>query len=87
MSELEVTDIDQVREAAEGAKHLVQHPVFNQAFRMLNEDLINNILRTPPEAQEERERLYAMYQGGQKFVQQFATLINNLELRTQSEGD
>ena len=39
------------------------------------------------EAPEERERLYAMFKAGQMFVQQFATLINNLELRNQQDGE
>tara|TARA_R100001443_G_scaffold108702_4_gene119528 strand:+ start:1613 stop:1747 length:135 start_codon:yes stop_codon:yes gene_type:complete len=44
-------------------------------------------LQTPAEAEQERERLYLMYKSGQMFVQQFAQLINNLELRKQQDGE
>jgi len=41
---------------------------------------MDQILASPPEASEERERLYAMYKAGQVFVQQFAGLINKYEI-------
>jgi hypothetical protein len=53
----------------------------------MNQGIVDQILQTPPEAKEERERLYMMFKSGQMFVQQFATLINNLELRKQQEGE
>jgi hypothetical protein len=47
--------------------------------------LIQQIVATPPEANEERERLYMMFKAGQMFVQQLAGLINNYELANQQE--
>ena len=46
----------------------------------MNQQIIDGILATPQESVEERERLYALYKGGQMFVQQFAAMINRLEL-------
>lgn len=49
--------------------------------------IVDQILQTPAEAEKERERLYSMFKAGQMFVQQFAQLINNLELRKQQDGE
>lgn len=71
---------------AEAAKELLQNPVFNRAFENMNEQIMGQILATPVEAIEERERLYTMYKAGQLFVQQFAGIINNYELKIQPEA-
>jgi hypothetical protein len=71
---------------AEAAKELLQNPVFNRAFENMNEQIMGQILATPVEASEERERLYTMYKAGQLFVQQFAGIINNYELKIQPEA-
>jgi len=72
---------------AEASKQLMGSDVFNKAYQMMNNNIVEQILQTPPESDKERERLYAMFKAGQMFVQQFATLINNLELRNQQEGE
>ena len=72
---------------ADAASAMLNSEVFNQAFSSMNQGIVDQILQTPPEANEERERLYMMFKSGQMFVQQFATLINNLELRKQQEGE
>ena len=87
MSELESMEMHEVQQDATAAQAMLSNEVFNKAFQSMNQGIVDEILRTPPEAQEERERLYAKFQAGQLFVQQFATLINNLELRQQQEGD
>jgi len=50
---------------------------------MMNANIMDQILASPPEDNAERERLYSMFKAGQMFVQQFAGLINNYELKTQ----
>jgi len=72
---------------AEASKQLMGSDVFNKAYQMMNNNIVEQILQTPSESDKERERLYAMFKAGQMFVQQFATLINNLELRNQQEGE
>jgi len=78
-------DIGQMASDADAAKNMLNSDIFNKAFMHMNNQLIEQILATPPEAAEERERLYAMYKAGQVFVQQFAGLINNFELQKQQE--
>ena len=78
-------DIGQMASEADAAKNMLESEVFNKAFTQMNSQLIDQILASPPEASEERERLYAMYKAGQVFVQQFAGLINNFELQKQQE--
>jgi adenylylsulfate kinase-like enzyme len=78
-------DIGDITAQAEAAKALLQNPVFNAAFENMNEQIMGQILATPVEASEERERLYTMYKAGQLFVQQFAGIINNYELAKQPE--
>jgi len=87
MSDIEQEDINEIGTKAAAAKHALSSPVFNEAFSMMNQGIVEQIIQTPPEATEERERLYSMYKAGQLFVQQFATLINNLELRQQQNGE
>ena len=78
-------DLGQMASDADAAKNMLESPVFNKAFMHMNSQLMDQILATPPEAAEERERLYSMYKAGQMFVQQFAGLINNYELALQQE--
>ena len=87
MSDLETMELNEVQGKADQAQAMLNSQVFNEAFQMMNQGIVDQILATPPEANEERERLYAMFKSGQMFVQQFAQLINNLELRKQQDGE
>lgn len=87
MSEVETMEMHELQGKADAASAMLNSKVFNEAFQMMNQGIVDQILQTPAEAPEERERLYAMFKAGQMFVQQFATLINNLELRKQQEAD
>lgn len=87
MSDIEQEDINEIATKAHAAQAAISSPVFNEAFQMMNTGIVEQIIQTPPEAGVERERLYLMYKSGQLFVQQFATLINNLELRKQPDGE
>jgi|TARA_R110000744_G_scaffold36268_4_gene83867 hypothetical protein len=70
---------------ASSAQQMLDNNSFNKAFDALNSSLVQQIVATPPEASEERERLYMMFKAGQMFVQQLAGLINNYELANQQE--
>ena len=87
MSDLETMELHELQGKADAASAMLNSAVFNEAFQMMNQGVVDQILATPPEAPEERERLYAMFKAGQMFVQQFATFINNLELRKQQDGE
>jgi hypothetical protein len=87
MSDLETMELNEIQAKADQAQNLMNSQVFNEAFQMMNQGIVDQILQTPSEAQEERERLYSMFKSGQMFVQQFAQLINNLELRKQQDGE
>jgi len=87
MSEVETMEMHELQAKADAASAMMNSQVFNEAFQMLNQGIVDQMLQTPAEAPAERERLYAMFKAGQMFVQQFATLINNLELRKQQEAD
>lgn len=78
-------DIGDVAAEADAAKELLKNAVFNAAFENMNQQIMGQILATPAEATEERERLYTMYKAGQLFVQQFVGIINNYELAKQPE--
>ena len=82
---LDARDLGEVQREAEAAAAMLNSEVFNIAFQNMNRQIIDQILTSPPEASEERERLYCMFKAGQVFVQQFATMINNLELRKQQQ--
>lgn len=87
MSDIETMELNEVQAKADQAQALLNSQVFNEAFQMMNQGITDQILQTPAEANEERERLYSMFKAGQMFVQQFAQLINNLELRKQQEDE
>jgi hypothetical protein len=87
MSEVETMEMHELQSKADAASAMMNSQVFNEAFQMMNQGIVDQMLQTPAEAPAERERLYAMFKAGQLFVQQFATLINNLELRKQQEAD
>jgi hypothetical protein len=86
MSDIETMELYDLQLKADSASAMLNSQVFNEAFEMMNKSIVDQILQTPPEAEKERERLYMMFKAGQMFVQQFAALINNLELRKQQEG-
>jgi len=87
MSEVETMEMHELQAKADAASAMMNSEVFNEAFQIMNQGIVDQLLQTPAEAPAERERLYAMFKAGQMFVQQFATLINNLELRKQQEAD
>ncbi len=87
MSEVETMEMHELQSKADAASAMMNSEVFNEAFQRMNQGIVDQLLQTPAEAPAERERLYAMFKAGQMFVQQFATLINNLELRKQQEAD
>jgi len=87
MSEVETMEMHELQAKADAASAMMNSEVFNEAFQRMNQGIVDQLLQTPAEAPAERERLYAMFKAGQMFVQQFATLINNLELRKQQEAD
>ena len=70
---------------ANAAQEMLNSAVFNKAFEKMNQQLVDQILTTPPEADAERERLYCMFKAGQVFVQQLAGMINQYDLTQQEE--
>jgi hypothetical protein len=85
MSTIDEMEMHEIQGKADAANAMMNSAVFNEAFQMMNQGIVEQIIQTPAEATVERERLYSMYKAGQMFVQQFATLINNLELRKQQD--
>ena len=81
----EEQDIGQMATDANAAKTMLDNKVFNQAFVEMNNLIMEQLLATPLEAHEERERLYNMYKAGQMYVQQFKVLINRYEMVKQQQ--
>ena len=81
----EEQDIGQMATDANAAKSMLDNKVFNQAFVEMNNLIMEQLLATPLEAHEERERLYNMYKAGQMYVQQFKVLINRYEMVKQQQ--
>ena len=81
----EEQDIGQMATDANAAKTMLENKVFNQAFVEMNNLIMEQLLATPLEAHEERERLYNMYKAGQMYVQQFKVLINRYEMVKQQQ--
>jgi len=77
--------IEEMAQEATEATVMLDNESFNKAFDAMNSNLLQQIVATPPEATDERERLYMMFKSGQVFVQQLASLINNYELAKQRE--
>ena len=77
----------ELRASADNATSVLHNPSFNLAFERMNTQILEQIVATPLEASEERERLYTMFKSGQLFVQQFAQMINEFELHQSREGD
>jgi len=86
MSEVIDPDMGDLATKAQAASNMMNSAVFNEAFQLMNQNIVDQIIQTPPEASQERERLYSMYKSGQLFVQQFLSIINDLNLRQQQEG-
>ena len=78
-------NIGEIATDASLASDTLNNYVFNKAFQSMNQQIVDSILATPQESVEERERLYALYKGGQMFVQQFAAMINRFELEKSKE--
>ena len=85
MSTIDEMEMHEIQGMADAANAMMNSAVFNEAFTMMNQGIVDQILQTPVDAPAERERLFSMFKAGQMFVQQFATLINNLELRKQQD--
>lgn len=67
------------------ASSTLNNEVFNKAFVQMNQQIVDRLLATPEESTSERERLYALYKGGQMFVSQFVAMINRFELEKSKE--
>jgi len=78
-------DLSDTATSAQAAKAMLNSEVFNKCFEEMNSQIMTQILSTPLDAKDERERLYAMYKAGQMFVQQFVGLINNYEVDTHEQ--
>jgi hypothetical protein len=78
-------DIGEMATSAQAAKELLDNHAFNQAYEKMNTQLVEQLLATPMDGKDERERLFVMFKGGQMFVQQLAHMINNYELATQED--
>ena len=79
--------LGQLQAEADQAAALLENDVFNKAFMGMNQSIMDQILTTAPEDREGRERLYMMFQCGQLFIQQFASMINNTRLINQPTLD
>ena len=75
----------EINRKADQATRLINDDVFNECFQNMNTQILEHFIASPPEATEERERLYHMYKAGQLFVTQFATMINTREMMLHSE--
>jgi hypothetical protein len=78
-------NINEIATDANLSSSTLNNYIFNKAFQSMNQQIVDSILATPQESTEERERLYSLYKGGQMFVQQFASMINRLELEKSKE--
>lgn len=67
------------------ASSTLNNEIFNKAFVQMNQQIVDRLLATPEESTSERERLYALYKGGQMFVSQFVSMINRFELEKSKE--
>ena len=65
MSTVEKMDLFELQGKADAANAMLNSDVFNEAFQLMNQGIVDQILQTPPEAEKERERLYAMFKAGQ----------------------
>ena len=78
-----MTDLDEKQRLAESAKQVLDNEAFKIAVNSLNSTFIQSWLKTPPEAVDERERLFAQIFYGQNFV---ATIENMLKSYRSAEA-
>ena len=72
-------DLNELHAQAEDAKQILASPVFNAAFVQTNNEILNALMQSTPEAKELREHLYAKFSYGQQFVQNIKGVINAFE--------
>ena len=85
MSETDQPDLSQLQAQAEDAKQILASPVFNAAFAQTNNQILNAFMKSPPEAKELREHLYAKYSYGQQFVHNIDAVIKAYKSRSVTE--
>ena len=56
MSEVEKMEMHELQGKADAASAMMNSQVFNEAFQMMNQGIVDQILQTPAEAPEERTR-------------------------------
>jgi len=85
MSESDQPDLNELHAQAEDAKQILASPVFNAAFAQTNNQILNALMKSPPEAKELREHLYAKYSYGQQFVHNIDAVVRAYESRSVTE--
>lgn len=71
-----MTDLSKEQQLAESATQVLESEAFQKSRDAVNSFLIQSWIKTPVEAVEERERLYAQFHYGQNYV---ATLQNAID--------
>jgi len=63
-----MTDLSKEQQLAESAKQVLESEAFQKSQDAVNSLIVQAWIKTPPEAVEERERLYAQFHYGQNYV-------------------
>ena len=63
-----MTDLSKEQQLAESAKQVLESEAFQKSHDAVNSLIVQAWIKTPPEAVEERERLYAQFHYGQNYV-------------------
>ena len=71
-----MTDLSETQRLAESATQVLESEVFQRSRDAVNSLIIQAWIKTPPEAVEERERLYAQFHYGQNYA---STLLNAID--------
>ena len=58
---------ERAQEKAQEAKSLLNHPLLQEAFSVYDNTVVMLWKKTPPDAKDERERLYQRWVAGQVF--------------------
>ena len=84
MSTIDEMEMHEIQGKADAANAMMNSAVFNEAFTMMNQGIVDQILQTPVDAPAERERLFSMFKAGQMFGsaicyinQQLRVCVNN----------
>ena len=56
MSDLETMELHELQGKADAASAMLNSAVFNEAFQMMNQGIVDQILATPPEATPSRSK-------------------------------